>query len=129
MKHGHVFTQMDQTNAPEGSRTISKLFQQDRNSKLGWKPFCTLLWTIALVLECINITLNERCNHQNNQTTVSLLKAIPKLIPMHSETDTTKSGPIVAGISRIIKENDNKLDSPFIFVVYCLSYHGQCFFY
>ena len=47
---------------------------------------CTLLCTIALTLECINVTLNERCNHQNNQT-VSLLKTIPKLLPVHSETD------------------------------------------
>ena len=48
---------------------------------------CTLLCTIALILECINVTLNERCNHQNNQTTVSLLKTIPKLLPLHSEID------------------------------------------
>ena len=48
---------------------------------------CTLLCTIALILECINVTLNERCNHQNNQTTVSLLKTILKLLPVHSETD------------------------------------------
>ena len=48
---------------------------------------CTLLCTIALILECINVTLNERCNHQNNQKTVSLLKTIPKLLPVHSETD------------------------------------------
>ena len=111
MKHKHVFTQMDQTKAVEGSRTISKLFPQDRNSKLGWKAFCTLVWTIALILECINVTLNEHCNHQNNQTTVSLLKTIPKLIPMHSETDIPKKpGPVVAGISRLLKENDYKLD-------------------
>ena len=31
-------------------------------------------------------TLTERCNHQNNQTTVSLLKTIHKLLPVHSET-------------------------------------------
>ena len=48
---------------------------------------CTLLCTIALILECINVTLSERCNHQNNQTTVSLLKIIPKLLPVHSKTD------------------------------------------
>ena len=48
---------------------------------------CPLLCTIALILECINVTLNERCNHQNNQTTVSLLKTIPKLLPVYSETD------------------------------------------
>ena len=51
------------------------------------EALCTLLYTIALILECINVTLNERCNHQNNQTTVSLLKTIPKLLPVHSETD------------------------------------------
>ena len=37
-----------------------------------------------------NVTLNERCNHQNNQTTVSLLKTIPKLSPVHSKTDIPK---------------------------------------
>ena len=75
---------------PEASRTISKLFPQDINSKLGWKALCTLLCTIALILECINVTLNERCNHRTNQTTVSLLKTIPKLLPVHSETDIPK---------------------------------------
>ena len=88
MKHEHVFTQTDPT--PEGSRTISKLFPQDRNIKLGWKALCTLLCTIARILECINVTLTERCNHQNNQTTVSLLKTIPKLLPVHCETDIPK---------------------------------------
>ena len=34
MKHEHVFTQIVQTKTPEGSRTISKLVPQDRNSKL-----------------------------------------------------------------------------------------------
>ena len=87
MKHEHVFTQTDQSPTPEESPTISKLFPQDRNIKLGWKALCTLLCTIALILECINVTLNERCNHQNNQTTVSLLKTIPKLLPVHSEID------------------------------------------
>ena len=90
MKHEHVFTQTDHSPSPEGSRTIGKLFPQDRNIKLGWKALCTLLCTIAPILECINVTLNERCNHQNNQTTVSLLKTIPKLLPVHSETDITK---------------------------------------
>ena len=42
------------------------------------------------MLECINATLNERCNHQNDQTTVSLLKTIPKLLPVHSETNIPK---------------------------------------
>ena len=86
MKHEHVFTQTDQTQTPEGSRTISKLFPQDGNIKLGWKALCTLLCTIALILECINATLTEGCNHQNNQTTVSLLKTISKLLSVHSET-------------------------------------------
>ena len=90
MKHQHVFTQTDQSPTPEASRPISKLFPQDRNIKLGWKTLCTLLCTIALILECINITLNERCNYQHNQTTVSLLKTIPKLLPVHSETDIPK---------------------------------------
>ena len=87
MKHEHVFTQTDQSPTPEGSRTISKLFPQDRNIKFGWKALCTLLCTIALILECTNVTLNERCNHQHNQTTVLLLKTMPKLLPVHSETD------------------------------------------
>ena len=86
MKHEHVFPQTDQSPIPERSRTISKLFPQDRNIKLGWKALCTLLCTIALILGCINVTLNECCNHQNNQTTVSLLKTIPKLLQVHSET-------------------------------------------
>ena len=77
------------TNGPN-QNTISKLIPQDRNSKLGWKALCTLLCTIALILECINVTLNERCNYQNNQTTVSLLKTIPKLLPVHSERDMPK---------------------------------------
>ena len=34
MKHEHVITQIVQTKTPEGSRTISKLVPQDRNSKL-----------------------------------------------------------------------------------------------
>ena len=42
------------------------------------------------ILECINVTLNERCNHKNNKKTVSLLKTIPKLLPVHSETDIPK---------------------------------------
>ena len=56
---------------------------------LSWGGMlCAHCWyTIALILECINVTLNERCNHQNNQTTVSLLKTIPKLLPVHSEID------------------------------------------
>ena len=54
MKHEHVFTQTDQTPTPKGSRTISKLFPQDRNLKLGWKALFTVLCTIALILECIN---------------------------------------------------------------------------
>ena len=90
MKHEHVFTQMDQTKTPEGSYTISQLFTQDGNIKLGWKALCILLCTITLILECINAPLNERCNHQNNQTTVSLLKTIPKLLPIHSDTDIPK---------------------------------------
>ena len=90
MKHEHVFTQTDHSPTPEGSRTISKLFPPDRNIKLGWKALCTLLCIIALILECINVTLTERCNHQNNQTTVSLLKTIPKLLPVHSETGIPK---------------------------------------
>ena len=65
MKHEHVFTQIVQTKTPEGSRTISRLFPQDRNSKLEWKALCTLLRTIALIFECINVTA------------VSLLKTIP----------------------------------------------------
>ena len=31
------FTQIDQSPTPERSRTISKLFPQDRNIKFGWK--------------------------------------------------------------------------------------------
>ena len=87
MKHEHVFTQTNQSPTPEGSRTISKLFSQDRNIKFGFKALCTLLCTIALILECINVTLNKRCNRQNNQITVSLLETIPKVLPVHSETD------------------------------------------
>ena len=84
----HVFTQTDQTS--EGSRIISKLFPHDRNIKLVWKALCTLLCTIALILECINVTLNERCIHPNNQTTVSLLKSIPKFLLVYSESDIPK---------------------------------------
>ena len=87
MKHEHVFTQPDQTPTLEGSRTISKLSPQDRNIKLGWQTVCTLVCTIAQILEYINVTLNERCNYQNNQTSVSLLKSTRKLLPVHSETD------------------------------------------
>ena len=90
MKHEHVFTQMDQTKTPEVSRTISQLFPQDIKIKLGWKALYTLLYTNTLILECINITLNKHCNHQHYQTTVSLLKTIPKLLPMHSKTDIPK---------------------------------------
>ena len=79
MKHEHVFTQIVQTKTPEGSRTISKLFPQDRNSRLEWKALCTLLRIFALILECINVT------------TVSLLKTIPKLLPLHRETDIPKA--------------------------------------
>ena len=43
------------------------------------ESLCTLLCTIALILECINVTLNKRYNHQNNQTTLSLLKTIPDI--------------------------------------------------
>ena len=50
MKHEIFFTQIVQTETPEGSRTISKLVPQDRNSKLEWKALCTLLRTIALIL-------------------------------------------------------------------------------
>ena len=70
---------------------LVKLFPQDKHIKFGWKALCTLWCTIALILECINVTLNERCNHQNNQTTVSLLKTIPKVLPMHSKTDIPKA--------------------------------------
>ena len=90
MKHEHVFTQTDQSPTPEGSCNISKLFLQDRNIKLARKDLCTMLCILALILECINDTLTYRCNHQNNQTTVSLLKTIPKLLPVHSETDIPK---------------------------------------
>ena len=51
MKHEHVFTQIVQTKKTEGSRTINKVVPQDRNSKLDWKALCTLLHTIALILE------------------------------------------------------------------------------
>ena len=85
MKHEHVFTQIVQTKTPEGSRTISKLFPQDRNSKLEWNALCTLLRIIALILECFNAT------------TVSLLKTIPKVLPMHSETDIPKAWPNSSG--------------------------------
>ena len=58
------------------------------------------------MLDCINVTLNVRCNHQNNQTTVSLLKTIPKLLLVYSETDIPKDlTTIVAEISRLIKGN------------------------
>ena len=53
MKNEHVFTQTDQSPTPEGSRTISKLFPQDINIKLGWKTLCTLLCAIALILELL----------------------------------------------------------------------------
>ena len=79
MKHEHGFTQIDQTRTREGSRTISKLFPQDRNNKLECKALCTLLRIIALILECINVI------------TVLLLKTIPKLLPVHSETDIPKA--------------------------------------
>ena len=68
----------------------------------------TLLCTIALRLECINVTLNKRYNHQNNQTTVSLLKTIPKLLPVHSEADIPKDlcaerkeFPLIASTKRV----------------------------
>ena len=63
MKHEHVFTLIVQTKTPEGSRTISKLVPQDRNSKLEKKALCTLLRTI------------------------------PKVLLMHSETDIPKAWP------------------------------------
>ena len=84
-KHEHVFTQIVQTKTLEGSRTISKLFPQDGNSKLEWKVLYTLLRIIALILECINVT------------TVSLLKTILKLLPMHSEIDIPKARPNSSG--------------------------------
>ena len=90
MKHEPVFTQTHQSPKPEGLRTISKLFLQDRNIKLGWKALCTLLRTISLILKYIIVTLNEHCNHTNYQKTVSLLKTIPKLLPVHSKTDIPK---------------------------------------
>ena len=90
MKHEHVFTQTDHSPSPEVSRTIRQLFPQDRNIKLGWKALCTLLCTIALILECINVTLNKRFNQQNNKTTVLLLKTVPNLLTVHSETDIPK---------------------------------------
>ena len=77
MKHEHVFAQMDQTKTPERSHTISTIFSQDRNIKLGWKALCTVLCTIAPILECITVTLNERCNHQNNQTIVFITEDHP----------------------------------------------------
>ena len=49
-----------------------------------------ILCTITLILECINVTLNERCNHRNNQTTASSLKILPKWLPVHSKTDIPK---------------------------------------
>ena len=58
--------------------------------KLGLKAVCTLLCTITLILTCIHVTVNERCNHQNNQTTVSLLKITPKMLVVHGETDIPK---------------------------------------
>ena len=82
MKHEHVLTQIVQTKTP---RTISKLFPQDRNSKLKWNVLCTLLCIISLILECINVT------------TVSLLKTIPKMLPMHSEIDIPKAWPSSSG--------------------------------
>ena len=85
MKHEHVFTQIFQTNRWEVSCNISIKILQDRNSKLEWKALCTLLRIIALILESINVT------------TVSLLKTIPKLLPMHSETDIPKAWPNSSG--------------------------------
>ena len=48
--------------------------------------YCSITkFLIALILECINAT------------TVSLVKNIPKLLPMHSETDIPKAWPNSSG--------------------------------
>ena len=59
-------------------------------NEIVWKAVCTIFCTIALTLKCINVTLNERSNPQSNQTTVSLLNTIPKLLPVHREIDVPK---------------------------------------
>ena len=62
--------------------------------KVGWKSVCTLLCTIALTLECINVTLNAHCNNntnKNNSTTyLSLLQQIPKVLPTSNDTSVSR---------------------------------------
>ena len=92
MQHENVFTQMDRVESPEGSPPSIRF----KNTKLrvGWKSVCTLLCTIALTLECINVTLNAHCNNntnKNNSTTyLSLLQQIPKVLPTSNDTSVTR---------------------------------------
>ena len=58
--------------------------------KLGWNAVFIISCTIALTLEGIHVILYDRCNHQNNRTTVSFLKTIPKMLPVHGEIDIPK---------------------------------------
>ena len=59
MQHENVFTQMDRVESPEGSPPSIRF--KNTKLKVGWKSVCTLLCTIALTLECINVTLNAHC--------------------------------------------------------------------
>ena len=92
MQHEIVFTQMDRVESPEGSPPSIRF--KNTKLKVGWKSVCTLLCTIALTLECINVTLNAHCNNntnKNNSTTyLSLLQQIPKVLPTSNDTSVTR---------------------------------------
>ena len=92
MNHENVFTQMDRLESPEES-VPSVRISKNTKLKFGWKSVCTLLCTIALTLECINVTLNARCNsngNKNNSTTyLSLLQQIPKVLSTSNDTSTS----------------------------------------
>ena len=88
MKHEHVVYK--RTKPRKDRVLLLNYFCKIETLNLDGQLCAQLLCTIALILECINVTLNERCNHQNNQTTVSLRKTIPKLLPVHSEINIPK---------------------------------------
>ena len=86
MQHENVFTQMNPIESVNREETPWFHPNTTKNIKIGWKTACTLLFGIALTLECINVTLNTHCRqsekHYNHTSVItSFFKSTPNILP------------------------------------------------
>lgn len=91
MKHANVFTQMDKIET-QSTTSLNQFSSTAKKVKLGWKTACTLLFAIALTLECINVTLNTYCNrserHYNHTSIItSIYKNGATLLPVTNASE------------------------------------------